>query len=127
MRLVETIMFASSAVRDADVGRRAPGFTAEENDIIAAWSEPIRHHGLRVEIDAGRYEFLGEALLVLPCAGDEPCWVVHKTPGGAVAVRLWPGLAHIVATLPEALAMIMGAAEQPGAAGAVPVMRTMYN
>jgi hypothetical protein len=94
----------------------APAFTSHEKTAIAAWSAMLGSHGLRAAVTSN-YEFLREALAVTPCSGDEPWWLVHKTPTGTVAVRLWPGSAAIVGTVPQALAMISAAIDRatPGA------------
>jgi hypothetical protein len=89
-------------------GSGAPAFNAQEKTIITAWSATIQHYGLRTEINSN-HAFLAEALHVIAGADDEPSWVVHKTPEGQVAVRMWPGLADIVMTLAEALAIIAAA------------------
>ena len=93
-------------------GGGAPAFSSHEKAIIAEWSATIRQHGLRAEINSA-HMFLAEALHVTSGSSDEPRWVVHKTPTGAVAVRLWPGLADIVMTLPEALEIIADAEARP--------------
>jgi hypothetical protein len=89
-------------------GAHAPAFNAQEKAIIAAWSATIQPHGLRAEISSD-HTFLKEALHVTAGSAEQPRWVVHKTPAGAVAVRLWPGLADIVTTLPEALDIVADA------------------
>jgi len=81
----------------------APAFTIEEHALIASWAEQIRTSDLRIEFSSG-YEFVTEALLVFPSGAEEPLWMVHKTPAGAVALRLWPGVAEIVPTVSQALA-----------------------
>jgi hypothetical protein len=86
----------------------APAFTVREKSAIATWSGGMRRRGARTEIATG-YEFLSEVLLVRLRAADEPCWLVHKTATRRVAVRLWPGIADIVATVPEALAIVASA------------------
>jgi len=98
---------------DADgcAGRAAPAFTAEENGMIAAWSDAIQRRGLRIETNSRFHASLDEVLLVFPHASDEPAWLLHKTPAGAVAVRWWPGVAQIVATVAEALAIIAAGAD----------------
>jgi hypothetical protein len=109
----------SSVLRDADASadRSAPAFTPQESAAIAAWSGEITRHGLHAEITSG-YDFLKEALQVSPSSTDELLWLVHKTPAGAVAVRQWPGLADIVATIPDALRIITAAVEHGAPKGA---------
>jgi hypothetical protein len=100
---------------DADpaLSRIAPAFRPEEKPAIFEWARQIRRYGMRVEIRAG-YKSLREAVLVIPQFAEEPLWLLHKTPEGAVAVRMWPGLADIVATVPEGLAMVSAALAQRG-------------
>ena len=96
------------------VGRRvAPAFAAREKTLIARWSARMRRRGVRAEI-VTEYEFLAEALRVTLHAADECCWLVHKTPPGQVAVRVWPGTADIVTTVAEALAIVGAAADRAG-------------
>ena len=82
-----------TAVRDpiSAIGRKAPAFTPEQNDIIATWAEAMRGHGLRTELHTGLFADLEQSMLVSPWTGDAPSWLVHRTPDGAVAVRMWPG------------------------------------
>ena len=100
-------MHRSSVLPAADSAEypSAPAFTQRESDVIAAWSAGLKRPELHIEIRSD-YEFLTEALHVGPGSGAEPVWLVHKTPEGRVAVRHWPGPADIVATLPDALAVI---------------------
>jgi hypothetical protein len=86
-------------------GNRGSVFTRDEQTLIASWWEKATRNDLRIEIKSG-FDFIGEGLLVIPRGANEPLWMVHKTDTGAVAVRLWPGLAEIFSTLPEALAII---------------------
>ncbi len=83
----------------------APAFAPHELDIIAAWSAAMRAQGVSTHFDLG-HTFLTEALQIAPTGTDDPCWLVHKTPTGNVAVRLWPGLADIVPTIEAALARV---------------------
>ena len=87
----------------------APRFTAREQRAIAAWARHIARHGLHAGLTSS-YRFLPEALHVRSLDTADPCWLVHKTPDGDVAVRLWPGVAEIVPTLAEALDRIADAA-----------------
>lgn len=104
------------AVPDADPSdrRASPAFTPEENEAIAAWSDAIKRRGLRIEASTAFHDLLSEVLLVFPSASNEPAWLMHKTPAGGVAVRWWPGVAVIVATVPEALAIITAASDHAG-------------
>lgn len=88
----------------------APRFSAQEHELISAWVDKMRNGGLRTEVTS-EYKLIEEALVVIPWGETEPLWMVHKTPTGAVAVRLWPGPAEIVPTVAEALAMISIAAD----------------
>jgi hypothetical protein len=99
---------------DAPARQKAPAFTPEERDTIAAWTKAISGHGLRIETYSDLYEYLEEVLLVFPREPEESSWLIHKTPSGAVAVRMWPGLANTVGTVPEALAIVTAALNQPG-------------
>jgi hypothetical protein len=76
----------------------------------------MRRRGVYTEINLG-HAFLTEALHVIAPGTDDPCWIVHKTPDDAVAVRLWPGLADIVPTVDDALAVIARAIDPPARAG----------
>jgi hypothetical protein len=86
----------------------APAFAPDDKAMIAEWSAAMRGRGVRAEIVANE-GLLTEALHVTASAADESWWLVHRTPSGAVAVRLWPGIAEIVATVAEALAVIAAA------------------
>lgn len=88
--------------------RQAPAFSAQDHVAIAAWAETMREHGVHTRIDRS-HRFLDEAIHVTLGSADGLEWLVHRTPAGAVAVRLWPGLADIVATVPDALAIISAA------------------
>jgi hypothetical protein len=77
---------------------------------MATWSQAMHRYGVRTEFNSG-HEFLDEALHVTLGRTDET-WLVHMTPEGTVAVRLWPGLADIVPTVSDALAAISHAVEQ---------------
>ncbi len=90
---------------------RSPGFSPQESDAIAAWSAEMQGLGVTTEITVG-HTFLSEALHVMREPADEPWWIVHKTPDGACAVRLWPGLADIVPTVPRALSIIAQAVDR---------------
>jgi hypothetical protein len=83
----------------------APAFTPEELRVIAEWSVAMRRIGVSTRFDLG-HVFLTEALNIVPTGADEPNWLVHKTPKGAVAVRRWPGVADIVPTVEQALAVV---------------------
>lgn len=96
----------------SSAGREAPAFTPEEKRLIDAWSDAMRARGLRIEAALRPFETLKEAVLVFTASGNDPAWLVHKTPTGAVAVRSWPDVAQIVATVPDALAIIAAAAER---------------
>lgn len=96
----------------------AAGFTAHEKRVIAAWSVTLRRRGVRTGIVTG-HEFFAEALHITLHPAAEPTWLVHKTPAGAVAVRLWPGLAKIVPTIAHALADIRAAIDSGGAEAAI--------
>jgi len=103
----------AAAVGGSGAGGVAPAFTPQEHGVVAGWADAMAEHGLRIEAHADLFEGFAEILMVSPTAHDEPLWLVHKTPAGDVAVRLWPGLADIVPTLAEALAMVIqGAARQ---------------
>jgi transcriptional regulator with XRE-family HTH domain len=91
-------------------------FTAAEKEIVATWSESILQYELEVYYDDS-YQFIQEALCVCRSPADDLRWLVHKTPDGDIAVRQWPGLAEIMATLPEALRFI-SATEAGAYAGA---------
>lgn len=100
----------------------APPFTAQELHVIAEWSVAMRRIGVSTEFYLGHL-FLTEALHIAPTGADEPSWIVHKTPDGAVAMRPWPGLADIVPTMDEALSAVARAMSEvsfcgfPGASG----------
>jgi hypothetical protein len=83
----------------------APPFTSGEKDVIAAWSETMRRHGVGAKFST-EHGFLEEALHVCVDHDAGSWWLVHKTPHGAVAVRLWPGLATIALTIADALGII---------------------
>jgi hypothetical protein len=87
------------------IRRKAPAFTAREIELIVRWRDQAKERGLRTEIKLG-HQYLSEALHVSLASPDEPRWLVHKTPDGLVAVRQWPGVAEIVPTLADALAII---------------------
>jgi hypothetical protein len=106
-----SLVFRSLVAESTRAGQVAPAFTPREHGVIAALAAIARRRGMRVAIDTG-FEFLEEALLVAPAAAADPEWLVHKTPAGAIALRRWPGVAELVATIAEALAII-GAAEAP--------------
>ena len=91
--------------------RVAPAFLQEERQYIAEWQEEAAEHDIVAYFDAS-YDFLMEALSVSQGSRGGLRWLVHKTPEGAFAVRLWPGIASIVPTLPEALAKITAAVRQ---------------
>lgn len=91
--------------------RICPGFEPDEAARIMAWSARMRARGVYCEINHS-HVYLSEALHVLPGSHDDPWWLVHKTPEGAAAVRLWPGLARIVPSIDEALAIITEAIDQ---------------
>ena len=95
----------------------APAFTPFEKAAIAQWAKTVDRRGLCIEMVAND-GFLAEALHVTPRLGDEPRWLVHKTPAGAIAVRLWPGLAEIVPGIDDALAIISAALDRT-VAGAI--------
>jgi hypothetical protein len=86
-------------------GRIAPAFEPEESELIAAWSTTMRERGVYSEMNRNHAR-LTEALHVLSGSDDEPLWLVHKTPDGTTAVRLWPGIAEIVPMVEDALARI---------------------
>ncbi len=90
--------------------RKSPAFTRHEHGIISAWTKTIEPTGLCTKIHSD-HEFLTEALHVTNRDTGDILWLVHKTNDGAVAVRLWPGLADIVPSLTDALALITEAAE----------------
>jgi hypothetical protein len=96
------------------LGGQAPAFDAHEKTLIAAWATTIARYGLGAGITSA-HQFLAEALQVTPVDAAEPSWLVHKTPRGGFAVRLWPGVAEIFPTLAEALAVITASAEQAAA------------
>lgn len=75
--------------------------------MIRSWSLLMKRRGIRTEITHAHI-FLKEALSVQPPRESDPGWLVHKTPDGAVAVRRWPGIARIVPTMSEALAIVGG-------------------
>jgi hypothetical protein len=110
------MMQGFSAVAEGNLsdGRKAPRFTPEERDLIAGWAENrvIKGRGLQIETFSQLYEFLEEALLVSLSADSGHLWLIHKTPDGAVAVRRWPGLADIVPTMSEALAIVTSAVDR---------------
>lgn len=103
-RQSEAVGFDPSGGRDT-----ALLFAAHEKQLIAAWARYIARRGLHAGFTSS-YRFLPEALQVRALDTADPCWLVHKTPGGDVAVRLWPGVAEIVPTLAEALGRITAAA-----------------
>ena len=84
---------------------KSPGFSSQERDMITAWAETLSVRGLRIEITSA-HQFLDESLYVMLGSTDDTGWLIHKTPEGTVAVRLWPGLADIVPTVTDALAVI---------------------
>jgi hypothetical protein len=83
----------------------APAFSPEEHEFIGRWAEAVKPCGLRAESSAD-HRFLDEAVHVTGDSPDRGHWLLHKTAKGGVAVRLWPGVAEIVGTVPEALAVI---------------------
>jgi len=85
--------------------RVGPRFTAEEKWAIARWSAAMRPLGLSIDF-AADHPFLREALHIKPELAEEPLWLLHKTPEGLCAVRQWPGLADVVATVEQALAIV---------------------
>jgi hypothetical protein len=93
--------------------RAAPPFAGRERALIRSWSALMERRGIRTEITRA-HMFLKEALHVLPLRDSDSAWLVHKTADGAVAVRRWPGIAQIVPTMSEALAIV------GGSMGAVP-------
>jgi hypothetical protein len=105
----------SSALSELDVPmsdqpvdfRAAPAFAGRERALIRSWSSLMNRRGIRTEITCA-HRFLKEALHVLPLRDSDSAWLVHKTPDGAVAVRRWPGIAQIVPTMSEALAIVGG-------------------
>lgn len=72
---------------DCEVG---PAFTLEEHAAIRHWAELMRPRGLRVVVFQG-YQYLEEALHVVPRWSEEPRWLVFKTPAGEVAMTFYPG------------------------------------
>jgi hypothetical protein len=105
----------SSALSELDVPmsdqpvdfRAAPAFAGRERALIRSWSSLMNRRGIRTEITR-THMFLKEALHVLPLRDRDSAWLVHKTPDGSVAVRRWPGIAQIVPTMSEALAIVGG-------------------
>lgn len=87
-------------------------FTPEDIQLISRWSETLGNYGLQAEITHG-HRSLGSAFIVRPVGDTEPLWMMHKTPDGACAIRLWPGLAEIVPTIPDGLAFIERAMQAP--------------
>jgi hypothetical protein len=85
---------------------RAPAFTQEQHEAIADWAVAMREHDLHVAVHAELFGHIEELLVVSAASGGRILWLIHRTPDGAVALRPWPGLAEIVQTVPEALAMI---------------------
>ncbi len=83
----------------------APAFTSVEMDIIAEWAATMRPHGVGVEIDRS-HRYLAEALHIIPGGGAEPLWMLHKTPDGGVALRVWPGIADIVLCVGDGLGIV---------------------
>lgn len=98
--------FTPLAYAETYKGARAPAFTLHEHHVIAEWNEDVAAHDMRVETHAGLFGIFDEALLVSSRRGDDRIWLIHKTPAGRVAVRLWPGLADIVPTIADALAVV---------------------
>jgi len=80
----------------------APAFATHEKHVIADWSARMARHGLHVEFDLLQ-QYLSEALRISAAPPDQRVWLVHKTPDGRVALRLWPGLGTIVDTVSRAL------------------------
>ena len=103
---------ASVPADHGSVGHTAPDFTAQEHGRVAAWQDSVRDRGLCLETRPDICDIPGEFLLVAPCPGGKPAWLAHKTEAGAVAVKTWQGLADIVATVPEPLAIITTATHQ---------------
>ncbi len=91
----------------------APAFTPSEKRLIAAWSARMRRRGTVCEFNFA-HPYLSEALHIMPGSADDPWWLVHKTPAGGFAVRLWPGVATIVPSVAEALALVAGAIASRG-------------
>jgi hypothetical protein len=99
---------------------KAPPFTPEQHAAIADWAAAMREHRLLVTVKASMFRHFDEMLVVSAAADGEILWLAHRTPAGAVAVRPWPGLAEIVQTVQEALAVIAAwacAATTSGVAG----------
>ncbi len=90
---------------------RAPAFTPEEHRVIAGWKVDSTTHDMRVEIYTELFGIFDEAILVSSREHGDQMWLIHKTPAGSVAVRLWPGLADIVETVAEALAVVQASVE----------------
>jgi hypothetical protein len=110
-------MGSGEVARDADPpdACRSPAFTPQDHEIIGRWAEAIKGRGLRVETYCDLFGLFDEVLLVSPTSEDAASWLVHRTAGGSVAVRLWPGMAAIVDTLPEALSILAAAVGRAGA------------
>jgi hypothetical protein len=83
----------------------APKFTLEEKQCIADWFSTVKSHGWKTELSVA-HELLGEALHIIPPSGSTALWIVHKTDGDGVAVRMWPGIAEIVSSISIALKMV---------------------
>jgi hypothetical protein len=114
----------SSPVADFLTKRRtAPRFSRREKAFIDGWSLGVKVHGFRSQL-ASYPPFIVESLHVTIDGTDDPLWVVHKTPAGAFAARHWPGIADVVSTLQDALAIVENELRKEKASRSVSVAPT---
>jgi hypothetical protein len=63
-------------------------------------------HGLRVAF-TDQYDHLGETLKIVTQTPRDFEWLLHRTPHGGIAVRLWPGNARITRIIEDALIIVL--------------------
>jgi hypothetical protein len=86
----------------------APRFLPADKKQVIVWSAEMRHRGFTAEFTTSHI-YLSEAVQI-GLDGDRLfSWLIHMTPTGAVAVRRWPGVAQIVPTMSDALAIVTAA------------------